>query len=437
MPGLSGKSSLMLIKASLMPMLLFFGVLFFGAATGYAAPAVEQLKSVSGNIFTESDHNFTALLVDKRANELHVVEVKNNVPMITKSYNILHGKNNGDKLREGDRKTPEGFYFVLSYIPPEKLDKTLFGEGAFTLNYPNIMDKNKGKTGHGIWIHGRGIDRDNEKTKGCVSLSNSDLENLKTYILAETPVIISDSLEFLSPEDYKKRKKKYIDIFKGFISSWEKGDFEGFANYFDTNFRGYDGHSAQSYLNRKKRLMSAYPNRRVVTSNVNIFKENATKLMYTFDQFYCAENILSYGNKRLYLLAEKEGDYRIIAEEFTKLEMDPYIEKSVISTVNKWKTVWQAKDIEKYISHYSSSFRSDKMDLKQWKAYKKGLFRGPKQIRINLSDLKIKAVSPRKIVVSFVQEYTSGNVTDKGIKTLILNGCPGDYKIAEETWRPA
>lgn len=412
--------------------LLVLIVLLFGAAV-----AAADNQTISGNIFTETGNQFTVLLVDKHTSQLHVAEIKDNMPHITKNYGALYGRNNGDKLKEGDNKTPEGFYYITNYIPPEHLDRTLYGCGAYTLNYPNIMDKNKGKTGSGIWIHGRGAERNNEKTQGCVTLSNNDFSNLKAYNLMGAPVIISGSLEFLSAEEYKKRKNKYMDIFKGFIRSWEKGDFEGFANYFDTSFRGYGGLSAQSYLNKKKQLMKTIPKRRVIVSNVNIFKEDTSKLMYSFDQLYCADNLLSYGSKRLYLTAEKEDDYRIVAEEFTQLEMEPFIEKDVISIVNKWKAVWQAKDIEKYISFYSSSFMSDTMDIKQWKAHKKGIFKNSKSIKVKLTEMKLKTVSPRKVVVSFMQEYTAGDVADRGIKTLVLSGCPGDYKIVGEEWNPA
>ncbi|MBF0457892.1 MAG: cobalamin biosynthesis protein CobD [Nitrospirae bacterium] len=414
--------------------LLVLMFILFGADATYGAA---DNQSISGNIFTETGNQFTVLLVDKHTSQLHIAEVKDNMPQISKSYGALYGRNDGDKLKEGDNKTPEGFYYITNYIPPEQLDTTLYGGGAYTLNYPNIMDKNKGKTGRGIWIHGRGAERNNEKTQGCVSLSNSDLANLRPFNLLGAPVIISGSLEFLSAEDYKKRKNKYMDRFKGFIGSWEKGDFEGFINYFDTKFRGYDGLSAKNYLNKKKRLMRTNPKRRIVVSNVNIFKEDTAKLMYSFNQLYCADNLLSYGSKRLYLMAEKEDDYRIVAEEFTQLEMEPFIEKNVISTVNKWKAVWQAKDIEKYISFYGSSFTSDTMDIKKWKAHKKDIFKKTKAIKIKLTEMKLKTVSPRKVVVSFMQEYTSGDVADRGIKTLVLSGCPGDYKIVGEAWDPA
>ncbi|MCG6552372.1 MAG: adenosylcobinamide-phosphate synthase CbiB [Candidatus Magnetominusculus sp. LBB02] len=401
------------------------------------AVAADNMTQLAGNIFTDAAAPQTVLLVDKRTSELYIAEVKGNMPRITKSYSAMYGKNDGDKFKEGDNKTPEGFYYITGFIPRGKLDSVLYGDGAYTLNYPNIMDRVEGKTGHGIWIHGRCPERNNERTQGCVALSNNDLTDLRGYIVSGTPVIISDRLEFMAAAEYAKSRKQYMEMFSGFIKSWEKGDFEGFTNFFDTKFRGYDGLTAKDYLNKKRRLMAAQPKRKIIVSNVNIYKGAASKLMYSFDQLYCAAGALSFGGKRLYLTAERQGDYRIIAEEFKERDIEPTIEPYVDAAIKKWKAAWQAKDLENYIAHYSSAFRADSMDVKQWKAYKKSIFKKSKSIKISLTDMKIKDVSPERIVVTFIQKYTAGSVSDTGIKTLVLCGCPGDFRIVEEMWRPA
>ncbi|MBF0342908.1 MAG: L,D-transpeptidase family protein [Nitrospirae bacterium] len=395
----------------------------------------DEQELLSGNVFTDTERSFNVLLVDKSKENLYIVEVKDNVPNIAKNLSVITGKNGGDKLKEGDHKTPEGIYFVTKYIPPERLDKSVFGEGAWPLNYPNIVDRYMGKTGHGIWIHGRGPNRTDERTKGCVSLQNSDIEGIKPYIAPSTPVVIASSLEFLRAEDYKKKRKLYFDIFRGFISSWEKGDFEGFANYFDTSFKDADGLTSTNYLSKKKQLMKTYPDRKVITSDISIFTENSKDLMYKFNQLYCASNMLSYGTKKLYLKMGGDKDYRIIAEEFDETGIDTLMERHVMSLIGKWQGSWQGKDIERYMSFYSQSFYSDNMDHKQWKTHKKGLFRTSRTIKVDIRNIDIKLIAPQKVQVAFKQRYSSDTVSDTGTKTLILSGCPGDYKIMSETWR--
>jgi murein L,D-transpeptidase YafK len=433
---LSGEPCTM-CSGHLLKILFLFALCVISFLTiGSDAGASEKKEQIlSGNIFSETDNNFVTLLVDKHRETLYVVDVKNNVPEVTRSFKIISGEDGGDKLKEGDKRTPEGIYFIRGAIAPGKLNSILFGDGAYTLNYPNIVDKNRGKTGHGIWIHGRGKDRSDDRTKGCVSLSNNDLEALKTYILIGTPVVISHTLEYMKAEEYNKKKLRYLDYFNGFITAWEKGGFEEYANYFDNRFREKGGLTNRQYLNRKKNIMRAHPNRKVVASDVVIFTENSTEMMYKFNQMYCANNILSFGVKKLYLTAEKKGDYRIIAEEFEKGDPEPYVRKQVDAFLSKWRSSWQSKDLDKYMSFYSADFHSGNMNTKQWRNYKKGHFASSKKIKVEISDLTVEQPSHTMVKVTFKQHYSSGSVSDTGLKTMTLTGCPGSYKIKDESWR--
>jgi murein L,D-transpeptidase YafK len=50
------------------------------------------------------------------------------------------------------------------------LDYEKYGYEAYTLNYPNPIDKLRRKTGYGIWIYGRGVPITPNLTGGCVCL---------------------------------------------------------------------------------------------------------------------------------------------------------------------------------------------------------------------------------------------------------------------------
>lgn len=45
----------------------------------------------------------------------------------------------------------------MEYKIASGLDFKEYGGIAYTLNYPNPVDKLRGKTGHGIWIHSKGL----------------------------------------------------------------------------------------------------------------------------------------------------------------------------------------------------------------------------------------------------------------------------------------
>src|SRR3989338_108056 len=81
-----------------------------------------------------------------------VIAVDKNFRIIDK-FNILLGKNSGDKEIAGDMKTPVGVYKIIAAKNDDEL-APMYGPKAFVLNYPNALDKKSGKTGSGIWIHG-------------------------------------------------------------------------------------------------------------------------------------------------------------------------------------------------------------------------------------------------------------------------------------------
>ena len=109
----------------------------------------------------------------------------------------------GDKMMEGDKKTPEGIYKIIYKKPHAKWNKMLM------LDYPNETDKAKfskrkqdgkipakARIGGGIAIHGtwrnddRAVDELQNWTEGCISMFNADLNELYNIIEPGTQVII-------------------------------------------------------------------------------------------------------------------------------------------------------------------------------------------------------------------------------------------------------
>ncbi|HET7775524.1 MAG TPA: L,D-transpeptidase family protein, partial [Azospira sp.] len=150
-----------------------------------------------------------AIVVDTQKSRLYLYEndQKAGRPRFVADYYVTQGKLGAEKSKEGDKKTPIGVYHVTSNLPREKL-ADLYGNGAFPLNYPNEWDKRQGRNGHGIWLHGTPSDtysRPPRASDGCVVLSNQDLEAVsKNLQVGLTPVIISNSVEWLSLDDWNK-----------------------------------------------------------------------------------------------------------------------------------------------------------------------------------------------------------------------------------------
>lgn len=113
---------------------------------------------------------------------------------VTREFECIHGRVEGDKQREGDLRTPEGVYFITHKIT-QKLDFMEYGPHAFNLNYPNPADRLRGKTGSGIWLHSKGQPITGLTTRGCMAIDQHEITDLLTVLAPGTPVVIAEHLE--------------------------------------------------------------------------------------------------------------------------------------------------------------------------------------------------------------------------------------------------
>lgn len=102
--------------------------------------------------------------------------------------------------------------------------------------------------------------------------------------------------------------------------------------------------------------------------------------------------------------------------------------------VEKWRTAWETKDIDSYISFYASNFKAMKMNRDQYKSYKANLNSQYKTLQVKFSRPVIYAYKDRA-VARFLQSYTSDQHSDFGEKVLYLVKEGADYKIIGEEWQ--
>ncbi|MCA9667458.1 MAG: L,D-transpeptidase family protein [Myxococcales bacterium] len=83
------------------------------------------------------------------------------------TYEICsQGSGLGPKLREGDGKTPEGFYKLDLY------NRNSSYHLAMRISYPNRLDRQRGRTGSAIMIHGKCV------SIGCLAMTDARIEEL-------------------------------------------------------------------------------------------------------------------------------------------------------------------------------------------------------------------------------------------------------------------
>jgi murein L,D-transpeptidase YafK len=258
-----------------------------------------------------------AIVVDTQKSRLYLYQNDNGRPRFVADYYISHGKLGADKTREGDKKTPVGVYHVTSSLSPQKVGD-FYGTGAFPINYPNEWDKRQGRNGHGIWLHGTPSDtfsRPPKASDGCVVLANTDLDALaKNLQIGLTPVIISNSIEWLSFDDWQKERgtlNKKIDEWR---NDWESRDVGRYLKHYSKNFKTKD-QSLEQFAQQKQQVNSGKEWIKVKLSNVSMFRNPGTEglVIVTFEQNYQSNNLNNQMKKRQYWISE-DGTWKIIFE---------------------------------------------------------------------------------------------------------------------------
>ena len=126
--------------------------------------------SIPSQFLSLSSRNRHAIAVDTSRARLYLFENTASGLSLVADFYVSVGKSGAEKSVEGDLRTPLGVYFITSNLDPKTL-RDFYGSGALPINYPNVLDSKRGKTGGGIWLHGTPPDqfaRAPLATDGCV-----------------------------------------------------------------------------------------------------------------------------------------------------------------------------------------------------------------------------------------------------------------------------
>ena len=270
------------------------------------------------------------ILVEKKSHSLFIYKNRDSYPVLIKSYNVATGKFSGDKKIQGDKKTPEGIYTIQRFIPSNQLLKTygkegeIYGAGAFTLNYPNPLDRIHQKTGGGIWLHST---NDNSRisagtdSRGCVVTTDEDLTGISHFIeLQKTPTIIIENNYFLPKDKWLERRKELESLFSSWLDAWKNEDLKTYLShyhkreYFDS-FRKNFRHFA-----RYKRDVFSQPGKPLIEANHVSILGQRDQILIQFIQKYTSKNLSDTGRKSLYLKQNSSYEWKIVHETWSKTD---------------------------------------------------------------------------------------------------------------------
>ncbi len=221
-----------------------------------AAPALSELRgeaqvrlralrerpppgAVPSQFLALSPSNKHAIAVDASRSRLYLFENRPAGLALVADYYISVGKSGVEKTAEGDLRTPLGVYFITSNLDPKSL-KDFYGSGALPINYPNVLDSKRGKTGRGIWLHGTPpgqFSRAPQATDGCVVLANPDLDELiRTVEIRTTPVVISQRLHWVAPHSARSDSKPFEDALTAWQHAKSSGNMAHVLSFYSPDF---------------------------------------------------------------------------------------------------------------------------------------------------------------------------------------------------------
>ncbi|MES3036511.1 MAG: L,D-transpeptidase family protein [Bdellovibrionota bacterium] len=262
--------------------------------------------------------NRTLIFVDKKIRKLFVYKVQNGKPISIFETEADFGKNDGFKTKRDDHKTPEGIYFPQTHLTAPAIPFNLYGNRAFTLDYPNLIDRTEGKTGSGIWIHSV---PDNvpltRGSRGCVVIRNKSIDELKSYVtLKETPVIIQSSDAIEDEEASKAEVTTFLDTWK---EAWISKDIDKYIQYYSADFKN-PGYNVRTWKDYKRKITDGSGEISIDFEEILTLKGH-NQYVISFVQKYKSEKLQDIGLKTLWLKKE-DKNLKIIREDWNKIEQN-------------------------------------------------------------------------------------------------------------------
>lgn len=277
----------------------------------------QQLDKLPNLLLAPNDQQAHVMVVDTDKSRLYLYKNEHGTLSYVADYYITVGKNGVEKQAEGDKRTPIGVYFVGQKLTQPLAD--IYGDAAFPLNYPNEWDRQHGKKGSGIWLHGtpsNTYSRPPRASDGCVVLTNEDIKTLSPILQSgKTPVIIANNLKWLDADNSSKEKLALKETIDRWLSDWKSQDTDKYLSHYSHDFSS-NGIDYKQWANHKINVQASKPNVEISLSALSMFAYPDTDkklVVVDFIQDFKSPNLSNKMQKRQYWIQENNM-WKIIYE---------------------------------------------------------------------------------------------------------------------------
>lgn len=256
-----------------------------------------------------------AIAVDASRSRLYLFENRPTGLSLVADFYISVGKAGVAKSAKGDRRTPLGVYYITSYIEP-KLLKDIYGSGALPINYPNMLDTKRGKTGGGIWLHGtppNQFSRAPLASDGCLVMANSDLMYLAhTVEVGSTPVVIAQQLQWVDVDSVHGESRPFDEALHAWHDAKEAGNLSRLMSFYTKDFNSY-GKTLNQWSTLVQSELVRMQGQRVEIKDLSLLRwtDTADTMVVTFEEALSGRQIGSI--KRQYW-THQSGQWKIFFE---------------------------------------------------------------------------------------------------------------------------
>ena len=115
-----------------------------------------------------------------------------------------------------------------------------------------------------------------------------------------------------------------------------------------------------------------------------------------------------------------------------ELSENPAIASTLTKRLERWAQAWSEKDIDAYVSYYSTEHKLDFSTHQDWIEHRKQRILRPGFIKISVSDIQIRAQTKNLAIIDFQQSFDSLDYSDQVIKRLGLSRINSEWKITDE-----
>ncbi len=230
----------------------------------------------------------TAIAVDAAKSRLYLFTNGPAGLTLSGDYYVSVGKAGTIKSQEGDQRTPLGVYYITSNLDTKTLND-FYGAGAMPLNYPNILDIKRGKSGGGIWLHGtppQNYARPPRSTDGCLVLSNPDiLALIRQVSVGATPVVVSSQLVWKPAAQLQAQAHPFEAALKAWREAKQAGDVSKVLGFYTPDFASY-GKNLEQYTPQIRSEVKASKGRTIELKDLSYLNwtDSADTMVTTFGE---------------------------------------------------------------------------------------------------------------------------------------------------------